>query len=211
VGYGAVAFTKAPARETKPKAGAAEVSMDDPITAAGRKALLNLARETLRRYLATEMVPLVRDLGPRLSTPQGVFVTLRKGGKLRGCIGHFAPDTPLGLAVGRMALEAAFNDTRFRPIKADELPMIEVEISALTRPKPIPEPGQIRVGRDGVIIEKNGRSATFLPKVATEFGWGLEAMLDNLCEKAGLPKGAWRSGARFQTYQAEVFSESDTR
>jgi AMMECR1 domain-containing protein len=67
------------------------------------------------------------------------------------------------------------------------------------------------VGRDGVILEKNGRSATFLPQVATEYGWGLEEMLDNLCEKAGLAKGAWRNGARFQTYQAEVFGESDTK
>jgi MEMO1 family protein len=211
VGYGAVAFTTEPARAAASKVKPAPARSDDPIPPGDRKALLGLARETLRRYLSTETVPLVRNAGPRLETPQGVFVTLRKHGQLRGCIGHFAADTPLARAVGRMALEAALNDTRFSPLRIQELPEIEIEISALTVPKPIGQPQQIRVGRDGVIFEKNGRSATFLPQVPTEFGWGLEEMLDNLCEKAGLARGAWRSGARFQTYQAEVFGESDTK
>ena len=211
VGYGAVAFASGPLRPPAAGTKLAPAQAGDPIQAGDRKALLRFARETLRRILTTETVPLARNLGPRLGVPQGAFVTLRKHGRLRGCIGHFPADTPLAQAVGRIALEAAFNDSRFRPLEMEELDEIELEISVLSRPRGVPDPRLIRPGRDGVILEKSGRSATFLPQVATEYGWGLEEMLDHLCEKAGLPKGAWRSGARFQTYQAEVFSESDTR
>jgi AMMECR1 domain-containing protein len=67
------------------------------------------------------------------------------------------------------------------------------------------------VGRDGVILRKSGRSAVFLPQVATEQGWGRDQMLDQLCMKAGLPAGSWKQGAQFLTFQAEVFSETDIK
>lgn len=74
-----------------------------------------------------------------------------------------AEDLPLCQAVGAMALQAAFNDRRFRPVTLRELPGIEIEISALTPCRSIESIKEIQVGRDGVLLEKNGLSAVFLP------------------------------------------------
>lgn len=68
-------------------------------------------------------------------------------------------------------------------------------------------PNAIRVGTDGVLIEKSGRGAVFLPQVAPEQGWGRDEMLDNLCVKAGMNSSCWRSGTTFYTFQADVFGE----
>ena len=100
------------------------------------------------------------------------------------------------------------NDTRFSPVTLKELAGLEIEISVMTPMKPVAKPTDIVVGRDGVVIQKDGRSAVFLPQVATEQGWGLAEMLDNLCIKAGLPRDGWKSGAQFRVFQADVFSES---
>jgi AmmeMemoRadiSam system protein A len=139
---------------------------------------------------------------------QGAFVTLKQHGKLRGCIGHMAEDRPLCHTVGRMALQAAFNDHRFSPLKASELEEIEIEISVLTPLHPVDGPTHIVVGQDGVMIRKSNRSAVFLPQVALEQGWNREELLTRLCQKAGLPDHAWHEGATFYTFQAQVFNES---
>jgi AmmeMemoRadiSam system protein A len=153
----------------------------------------------------------VRRYGPSIAPACGAFVTLKKNGTLRGCIGHIAAEVPLARTVGAMAAQAAFNDPRFPHVSAAELPEIEIEISVLTPPEAIKGPEDIRVGRDGVILHKHGRSAVFLPQVAGENGWGRDEMLDNLCRKAGLRAGSWRQGARLLVFQAEVFSESAFR
>ena len=110
-----------------------------------------------------------------------------------------------------MALQSAFEDPRFSPVTAKELPDLEVEISVLTPMKPVSGPNEIVVGRDGVLLRKGGRSAVFLPQVAPEQGWGRDEMLSHLSQKAGLPPNAWREGASFQTFQAIVFSETEHR
>jgi len=107
-----------------------------------------------------------------------------------------------------MALQSAFNDPRFVPVQLSELNSLEIEISALTPLKPVARPDEIVVGRDGVLMSKGRSSAVFLPQVATENHWNRTEMLDNLCVKAGLPSGCWKSDAKFQVFQAEVFSES---
>ena len=157
------------------------------------------------------MVPLPRGMSPAAMERRGVFVTLKKHGELRGCIGRMVPDRPLATLVGAMALQAAFEDPRFRPVTLDEVPKLEVEISVLTPMKPVLGPSEIVVGRDGVLLQKGGRSAVFLPQVAPEQGWQRDEMLDNLARKAGLPDKAWREGARFSTFQALVFSEAETK
>jgi len=119
------------------------------------------------------------------------------------------PEKPLYQLVGTVALKSALEDRRFRQLRRDELKDIEVEISVLTPAVPVAAAEGIVVGRDGVIVKKNGRSAVFLPQVATEQGWDRDKMLDQLCLKAGLPAGSWREGAQFLTFQAEVFSETD--
>ena len=146
-----------------------------------------------------------------LRAPRGVFVTLKKRENLRGCIGHMIPDRPLAEQVGAMALQSAFEDPRFSPVTAKELPDLEVEISVLTPMKPVSGPNEIVVGRDGVLLRKGGRSAVFLPQVAPEQGWGRDEMLSHLSQKAGLSPNAWREGASFQTFQAIVFSETEHR
>ncbi|MBW2086716.1 MAG: AMMECR1 family protein, partial [Deltaproteobacteria bacterium] len=95
------------------------------------------------------------------------------------------------------------------PVTHEELTEIEIEISVLTPFQPVDKATDIQVGRDGVVLRKETRSAVFLPQVAVEHGWGRNEMLDRLCHKAGLPRGGWKQGARLFTFQAIVFSESD--
>ena len=140
----------------------------------------------------------------------GAFVTLRKGGSLRGCIGVLYPIADLSGEIARLARDAAFGDPRFQPLQPDELPLCSIEISLLTEPEDIPGPEEFIPGRDGIILTCHDRRAVFLPQVADETGWGREEMLAALSEKAGLQKDAWKeAGARFQTFQAEAFSEDD--
>ncbi len=208
VGYGAVAFAKTVRERGAGRRTAADAETGS-LDAEDKKALLALARETITRLLTAQTVPLARGLPPRLDAYRGVFVTLKKRGRLRGCIGRMIADMPLGQLVGAMAVQSAFHDSRFPELRAEELKDVEIEISVLTPMKPVRGPGDIVVGRDGVLIRKGGRSAVFLPQVATEQGWGREEMLDNLAVKAGLPPDAWREGTEFLTFQAEVFSESE--
>jgi AmmeMemoRadiSam system protein A len=136
-------------------------------------------------------------------------VTLKKDGRLRGCIGHMAEDSPLGRTVGMVALQSAFQDRRFSPLQPGELEQVDIEISVLTPYRPVSGPDAIVLGRDGVVLRKRGRSAVFLPQVAVEQGWTREQMLDQLCLKAGLARGDWRQGAELLTFRAEVFAEAE--
>jgi MEMO1 family protein len=210
VGYGAVVFTGGdPGADTSALAPPAPQAL--PPSAADKKQMLTLARETIRRYLDTGAVPLARGFSPALDRPQGIFVTLRKRGTLRGCIGQMTPDRPLRVLVGSMALAAALEDPRFDKVRSTELKDIEIEISVLTPFKEVAGPQAIVVGRDGVLLQKDRRSAVFLPQVATEEHWARDEMLDNLCMKGGLAAGCWRAGARLSTFQADVFKEGDFR
>jgi AmmeMemoRadiSam system protein B/AmmeMemoRadiSam system protein A len=207
VGYGTVVFTAGleKAEATSEMSAAA----DQTLSPTDKKALLDFARETISSYLTTQMVPLPRGFSPAALETRGVFVTLKKRGNLRGCIGRMTPDRPLANLVGAMALQAAFEDPRFAPVTLKELHDLEIEISVLTPMKPVDGPEAIVVGRDGVLLNKGRRSAVFLPQVAPEQGWGRDEMLDHLAMKAGLPAGAWREGAQFSTFQALVFGETE--
>ncbi len=210
VGYGSVVFAGGNgATDTKALSRTAGTQPSGPLQPADKKTLLKLARQSLERFLTTETVPSTRNLPPRLQFPQGVFVTLKKHGELRGCIGLLVGDFPVSLSTAWMAIQAGENDPRFPQVSLKELATLEIEISVMTPLKQIAKPTDIVVGRDGVVIRKAGRSGVFLPQVATEQGWNLTQMLDELCvEKAGLPRDAWRSGAQLYVFQAEVFSET---
>jgi AmmeMemoRadiSam system protein B/AmmeMemoRadiSam system protein A len=210
VGYGAVVFV-AGSDVTEPPPRPSAAARDDAgkgLTAEEKTSLLAFARETIRRYLETETVPLARGFDPALERNCGVFVTLKEHGDLRGCIGHMMEDLPLAQVTGYCALQAAFNDPRFSPLESDELPAVEIEISVLTPYKPVKGYEDIQIGRDGVLMEKDGRSAVFLPQVAVEQGWTRDEMLSQLSLKAGLSRDAWKKDAAFQTFQATAFSES---
>jgi hypothetical protein len=178
-----------------------------PLGQAEKHSLLAFARETIRRMLTTETAPLARGFPPALGRKQGAFVTLKRKGQLRGCIGHMAEDQPLYRVVGAMALQAAFNDRRFAPIAEHELSEIDVEVSVLTPRRRVAGPAAVVLGRDGVGLQKAGRSAVFLPQVPGEQGWDVDQTLEGLCRKAGLPQGCWRDGAELYTFQADVFHE----
>jgi MEMO1 family protein len=208
VGYGAVVLAQGEApSDTKILNRPAPPSAATPLQEAEKKSLLAFARETIRRYLTTETVPPARNLSPRMDFRQGAFVTLKKNGQLRGCIGHLLPDYELGKTVGAMAIQAAFYDPRFAPVSLAELKNIEIEISVLTPMQTIATPDKIMLGRDGVLLSKGGSSAVFLPQVAAENNWNRTEMLDNLCHKAGLSAGCWKREAKFQIFQAEVFGD----
>jgi len=209
VGYGAVVFSKA---KPAPIIDVDTVMINNSyiLSVSDKKTLLKYARRTLEQFYSSRTLPLPRDINPMLKIKRGAFVTLRKHGELRGCIGHMAEDTPLCTVVGSMALQAAFNDTRFTPLTQEELSRVEFEISVLTPFTQVGSADNIVLGRDGVIVKKGDRQAVFLPQVATETGWDKEMFLDQLCRKAGLQAGDWKSATLF-TFQADVFGESEFR
>jgi len=194
-----------PPPEIEPQRSNSELSADD------RRQLLALARRAIEYFLRTQRAPLLSDLGITLSDaisgPRAAFVTLKKSSLLRGCIGDIFPRQPLYKSVITNAINAAVNDRRFLPVTSEECGDITIEVSALTAPEPVASPDQIRIGIDGVVLNKEGRSAVFLPQVAPEQGWDLNTMLTQLSLKAGLGPDAWRDGANFLVFQADVFSE----
>ncbi len=177
-----------------------------------RQALLKVARERIEEKLLGKPSATWEQVknDPAFAEKRGVFVTLKKEGDLRGCIGTVAAERPLGEAVRAMAIQSAFFDPRFYPLEKEELPLVTIEISVLTPPAPVSGWQDIVIGRDGIILSCRGRQALFLPQVAPEQGWDLETTLSYLSQKAGLPRDAWRDpSCRFQTFQAEVFGEEE--
>lgn len=145
---------------------------------------------------------------------RGVFVTLKIDGDLRGCIGYPYPVLPLNVALEKAASSAAFADPRFSPVSSDELPSLSYEVSILTLPEEIIAddrndfPSMIKIGRDGLIVEFNGRSGLLLPVVAVEWGFDARTFLEQVCIKAGLPKNSWiMKGCKVYSFEAQVFSD----
>ena len=181
------------------------------LSAEGRRQLLALARGTLEAHFRGEPPPrLPSDRSEAFGDPRAVFVTLRMGDRLRGCIGTLAPEGDLSRTVPRFALRAAFEDPRFSGLASDELPGCTIEISVLTAPLPLDDPEEIVIGRDGLILEIGERRALLLPQVATEWGFDRTTFLGELSRKAGLPPDAWRQpGAKLWSFQADVFAEDE--
>jgi uncharacterized protein len=183
------------------------------------EAAVHLARRSVARALDGVGRGDPRDALPSsFEEPRGVFVTLKRypGGLLRGCIGYPLPVLPLRLAIVRAAVASALDDPRFPAVTPRELASLTFEVSILTVPVAIGDAGpgsvvrEIRIGRDGLIVEAGGRSGLLLPQVAPEQGWTVEEFLDGTCDKAELPPGAWRSpGVRVRRFEAEIFSEAE--
>lgn len=208
VSYAALAIHEAgcPAAAGAP---AAEAGPAGGLTSAARAVLLQLARDAIATGAARHRAP---DPDPatlpaELRAVGAAFVTLRRNGVLRGCIGSLEATEPLYQDVMRNARNAAFHDPRFLPLAADELATLELEISVLTPPRPIESPAEFVLGRHGIILEKGGAGAVFLPQVAPEQGWDKETTLAHLAAKAGLKPNAWRRGATFHVFEAIVFGD----
>ena len=173
-----------------------------------KKTLLNIARKTLEQYASTGRVPDFNIESERLKEVQGAFVTLKKGGMLRGCIGNIVGAKPLWQTVRDMAVESSSRDPRFPRVTKDELRDIKIEISVLTPPQKVTA-DDVVLGRDGVIIRRGARQGVYLPQVADETGWSKEEFMGSLCKhKAGLSEEAWREDdTDILTFQADVFGE----
>jgi AmmeMemoRadiSam system protein B/AmmeMemoRadiSam system protein A len=182
---------------------------EEMLSQAQKKRLLEIARQSISDYLSTGKRTDFKESDPALNAKNGAFVTLHKGGNLRGCIGSFTSSEPLYQVIAKMAIESATEDPRFSPTTREELNDIEIEISVLTEPKLIDDWRKIRLGIDGVIVRRGFSSGVFLPQVATETGWSLEEFLSQLCwQKAGLSSDAYKDPkTQLYTFQAYVFSE----
>ena len=209
VSYLSIAF----AGEWQARPEAQQQTVTPGLTEEDKKQLLLLARKTMVYALQNRRVPEASDLGIAISDAmrpvRAAFVTLKKNSQLRGCIGEIFPQRPLYKSVITNAIHACVNDRRFEPVSQDELKDITIEISALTTPSPITSPDEIRIGIDGVVLNKDGQSAVFLPQVAPEQGWNVNQMLTQLSRKAGLAADGWKEGASFLVFQAEVFGENE--
>ena len=176
-----------------------------------KTSLLKLARDSIETFFSgkepnTEKVK-------KFSEKQGVFVTLKKNGHLRGCIGYPEPYFPLNLAIINSARAAAFEDHRFAPVEKSELNDIKIELSVLTVPelievkKPEEYLKKIKIGEDGLII-RGSRSGLLLPQVFVEYKSTPKTALEMVCEKAGLRNNAWQDlRNKIYRFQAEIFHE----
>jgi AmmeMemoRadiSam system protein A len=167
------------------------------------------ARGTRHEDTARGLRHEARGTEDRLSIRCPAFVTLRRGDQLRGCIGHVESDRPLAEVIARAAVAAAFEDPRFTPVTLVEFDQISIEISVLGPMQPVSDPSTIEVGRHGLVVHSGTKRGLLLPQVPAEWGWDRETYLDQACAKAGLARGAWRTGAEILCFEADVFSEGD--
>jgi AmmeMemoRadiSam system protein B/AmmeMemoRadiSam system protein A len=199
VGYNAIAVS------SKEKKGRSEFNLTDK----DKKNLLTIARNTIEHYVKNNTKPEIneKNLSSTLKTNCGAFVTLKKNGNLRGCIGRFDANEPLYKVVQDMAIASSTQDSRFLPVELNEIPELEIEISVLTPMRRISSIDEIELGRHGIYIRKGYRSGTFLPQVAAETGWTKEEFLGHCAQdKAGIGWDGWKNAELF-VYEALVFNE----
>jgi uncharacterized protein len=177
------------------------------LTDAQKRALIGIARSAIARQVTGAASP--APDAPPLPGASGVFVTIKRGGHLRGCLGTLHCRAGLAAEVARCAADAASEDPRFLPVAAGELPDLSVEISVLGPLESIDacDGDAVVIGRHGLVAEQGHRRGLLLPQVATEWGWTPEQFLRQTCVKAGLPGDAWQSGARLSRFEAEVFGD----
>jgi AmmeMemoRadiSam system protein B/AmmeMemoRadiSam system protein A len=174
-----------------------------------KNTLLSIARISIIEYLKKEEAPELseQDFNDSLKQTMGTFVSLHHGKNLRGCIGRFETIEPLYQLVQEMAISAATNDKRFKPVTLDELDELSIEISVLTPLKKIHTKEEIEIGRHGIYIKQGINHGTLLPQVATENKWSVDEFLGYCAKnKARIGWDGWKTAELF-TYEAIVFSE----
>ena len=170
--------------------------------------LLGVARRAVRVAVLRESEPVASGA---VATPEcsGVFVTLRRRGRLRGCIGQLAVKAPMAELVAYAAKAAALEDSRFSPVTAGEIDEIEIELSLLSEPQTI-APEHIETGTHGLIVTRGFHRGLLLPQVATEHGWTGLRLLEETCVKAGLEPHSWKDPqTQILAFTALVFGESE--
>jgi AmmeMemoRadiSam system protein B/AmmeMemoRadiSam system protein A len=208
VGYSAAVFLKTDSAAVNP--GKKGAGTDVGLTDNDKELLIDIAKKSIEAKLLGMDVPDFESKSEILKKNMGAFVTLKKHGQLRGCIGYIEAIKPLGTTVEEMAQAAAFRDPRFPPVKKGELKDLSIEISALTPLRRIEDVSEIEVGKHGIYIVKGFRKGLLLPQVATEYNWDRLTFLEQTCYKAGLPSGAWKDEeTNIYIFSAEVFSEDE--
>jgi AmmeMemoRadiSam system protein A len=198
--------------------GALSAVKDTSSTAANltpdeKRFLLMAARGNIRSWLEKgKAMAMPENVPANCMLKRGAFVTLKKHGELRGCIGYINTDKPLIHTVLENSYNAAFLDSRFTPLRLEELKDITIEISVLTEPETVKSPAEIKPGRDGLIIERGKYRGLLLPQVADEHGWDVLTFLGQTCIKAGLPADSWKDRrTRIYRFQAVVFGEGELK
>ncbi len=183
------------------------------LTGAEQAELLKIAKNAVEGYVKTGRKWDIKNTLPALDQKLGAFVTLKEHGELRGCIGRFEPNIPLYQVVQNMAIAAATEDPRFRPVIPEELPLLKYEISVLSPLRPVKSYEEIEMGKHGVEVVRGFQGGVFLPQVATETGWDRATFLSTLCsQKAGLPSDCWKDpGTKLLVFTAQVFGDETSQ
>ena len=206
VGYASAAFYKSNPVETVKEENPPGIDMG--LTEAEKNKLLEIARSVIESRLFGKKVPEFQVESTTLKEKRGAFVTLRKHGQLRGCIGIIDAKKPLHKIIEKMASAAAFDDSRFSPVSREELKDLSIEISVLTPLKEVEDINEIEVGVHGIYIVKGFYSGILLPQVATQYKWDRLTFLKETCHKAGLPSDAWSDkDTRIYIFSADIFGE----
>jgi AmmeMemoRadiSam system protein A len=172
--------------------------------------LLKIARKSIESRLTGTAPPAQSGLSPVLTEDRGAFVTLKKNGALRGCVGSCEARGPLYRTVEEMARSAAFHDPRFPSLSLEELDDVTIEISVLTPLRRIAGIDEIEVGTHGIYIVRGFYRGVLLPQVATEHSWDKITFLEETCHKAGLPANAWKdSETEIYIFSADIFGEDE--
>ena len=205
VGYAAAVFYKTVGGKEKMKEEK-KVGVDLGLSEEEKNTLHHIAKTVVENKVRGKAVPEFKIESPILKENRGAFVTIQKKGQLRGCIGYIEGHGPLHKTIEEMAEAAAFRDPRFTPVKENELPELEIEISVLTPLKKIQDVNEIQVGKHGIYIKKDWFSGLLLPQVATEYGWDRQTFLEHTCQKAGLPSNAWKDkNIEIYIFSADIF------
>ena len=147
--------------------------------------LVRLAKETVESYVRKKQTPKPKELTPEMKERAGVFVSLKKSGELRGCIGTFEPaKANVAQELIENAVSSAIRDPRFPPVQVDELDQIRYSVDVLTQPEPVQDKGQLDPKRYGAIVESGGRRGLLLPDL--EGVDTVEEQIDICRRKAGI-------------------------
>ncbi len=183
--------------------------------------LVRLARRAVEYYFETgRILEPPPDTPPRLRRPGAAFVTIQvyhsyDVRELRGCIGYVKPVKPLAEAVIDVALQAAFEDPRFPPLRREELPVVTFEVSVLGPLEELPSDPLERlqafeIGRHGLVAQQGIFQGLLLPEVPVEYLWDEETFLAETCVKAGMEPSCWLDpGTRFYRFSGRIWRERD--
>lgn len=173
-----------------------------------RRFLLAVARRAIADAVSLQKSAEALPQGGVFAEKRGVFVTLHARGRLRGCIGVIEAFEPLGESIARCAANAALRDPRFPPVRVEELPELQIELSLLSPPELI-LPENIEIGNHGLLLAQGSKRGLLLPQVAVEHRLGREQFLEETCRKAGLNANAWQEPeTQIHGFTCEVFSEN---